>query len=120
VPQVILKVLMIMLYENVFQNPELFPTQVSLYPEHSTLDWLLFSIIPRTWPGGVTYWSTNFSVTFSVQGTAYWLLEMETSHILSQNIGNVLFLYSWKGGNGFSTRMVPKLQITSGEATSDL
>jgi hypothetical protein len=29
----------------------------------------------------------------------------------------VLFLYSWKGGNGFSTRMVPKLQITSGEAT---
>jgi hypothetical protein len=33
---------------------------------------------------------------------------------------NVLFLYSWKGGNGFSTRMVPKLQITSGEATSDL
>jgi hypothetical protein len=29
---------------------------------------------------------------------------------------NVLFLYSWKGGNGFSTRMVPKLQITSGEA----
>jgi hypothetical protein len=26
-----------MLYENVFQNPELFPTQVSLYPEHSTL-----------------------------------------------------------------------------------
>jgi hypothetical protein len=27
----------IMLYENVFQNPELFPTQVSLYPEHSTL-----------------------------------------------------------------------------------
>jgi hypothetical protein len=27
-----------MLYEIVFQNPELFPTQVSLYPEHSTLD----------------------------------------------------------------------------------
>jgi hypothetical protein len=26
-----------MLYENVFQNPELFPTQVSLYPEHSTI-----------------------------------------------------------------------------------
>jgi hypothetical protein len=36
------------------------------------------------------------------------------------NGSNVLFLYSWKGGNGFSTRMVPKLQITSGEATSDL
>jgi hypothetical protein len=36
VPQVILKVFIIMLYENVFQNPELFPTQVSLYPEHST------------------------------------------------------------------------------------
>jgi hypothetical protein len=33
----ILKVFIIMLYENVFQNPELFPTQVSLYPEHSTL-----------------------------------------------------------------------------------
>jgi hypothetical protein len=28
----------------------------------------------------------------------------------------VLFLYSWKGGNGFSTRMVPKLQITSAVA----
>jgi hypothetical protein len=26
-----------MLYENVFKKPELFPTQVSLYPEHSTL-----------------------------------------------------------------------------------
>jgi hypothetical protein len=26
-----------MLYENVFQNPELFPTQVSLSPEKSTL-----------------------------------------------------------------------------------
>jgi hypothetical protein len=39
VPQVILKVFIIMLYENVFQNPELFPTQVSLYPEHSTLYW---------------------------------------------------------------------------------
>jgi hypothetical protein len=37
VPQVILKVFIIMLYENVFQNPEFFPTQVSLYPEHSTL-----------------------------------------------------------------------------------
>jgi hypothetical protein len=37
VPQVILKVFIIMLYKNVFQNPELFPTQVSLYPEHSTL-----------------------------------------------------------------------------------
>jgi WW domain-containing oxidoreductase len=32
----------------------------------------------------------------------------------------VLFLYSWRGGNGFSTRIVPKLQIRSGEATSDL
>jgi hypothetical protein len=37
VPQVILQVFIIMLYENVFQNPELFPTQVSLSPEHSTL-----------------------------------------------------------------------------------
>jgi hypothetical protein len=37
VPQVILKVFIIMLYENVFQNPELFTTQVSLYPEHPTL-----------------------------------------------------------------------------------
>jgi hypothetical protein len=26
-----------MLYENVFQNPDLLPTQVSLYPEYSTL-----------------------------------------------------------------------------------
>jgi hypothetical protein len=32
-----LQVCIIILYENVFQNPELFPTQVSLYPEKSTL-----------------------------------------------------------------------------------
>jgi hypothetical protein len=31
-------VIIIMLYENVFQNPELFPTQVSLSSEHSTLE----------------------------------------------------------------------------------
>jgi hypothetical protein len=37
VPQVILQVFIIMLYENVFQNPELFRTQVSLSPEQSTL-----------------------------------------------------------------------------------
>jgi hypothetical protein len=43
VPQVILKVFIIMLYENVFQNPQLFPTQVSLYPEQSTLKLILLS-----------------------------------------------------------------------------
>jgi hypothetical protein len=32
----------------------------------------------------------------------------------------VLFPYSWKVGNGFYTRVVPKLQIMSGEATNDL
>jgi hypothetical protein len=32
----------------------------------------------------------------------------------------VLFPYSWEGGNEFSTRVVPKLQIMSGEATNDL
>jgi hypothetical protein len=32
-----LQVFIIILYENVFQNPELFPTQVSLSSEHSTL-----------------------------------------------------------------------------------
>jgi hypothetical protein len=37
VPQVIIQVFVIMLYENVFQNPELFPTQDSLSPEKSTL-----------------------------------------------------------------------------------
>jgi hypothetical protein len=37
VPHRILQVCIIILYENVFQNPELFPTQVSLYPEKSTL-----------------------------------------------------------------------------------
>jgi hypothetical protein len=37
VPHGILQVSIIILYENVFQNPELFPTQVSLYPEKSTL-----------------------------------------------------------------------------------
>jgi hypothetical protein len=37
VPHGILQACIIILYENVFQNPELFPTQVSLYPEKSTL-----------------------------------------------------------------------------------
>jgi hypothetical protein len=37
VPHAILQVCIILLYENVFQNPELFPTQVSLSPEQSTL-----------------------------------------------------------------------------------
>ena len=36
-PQWILQVFIIILYENVFQNPELFGTQVSLSPEQSTL-----------------------------------------------------------------------------------
>jgi hypothetical protein len=35
VPHGILQVCIIILY--VFQNPELFPTQVSLYPQKSTL-----------------------------------------------------------------------------------
>jgi hypothetical protein len=38
VPHVILQVfILLILYENVFQNPELFPTQVSLSPKQSTL-----------------------------------------------------------------------------------
>jgi hypothetical protein len=37
VPQGSLQVFIIILYENMFQNPELFPTQVSLSPEQSTL-----------------------------------------------------------------------------------
>jgi hypothetical protein len=48
--QVILQVFIIMLYENVFQNPELFPTQVSLSPEHSTLDRRDF------WQTRTNYW----------------------------------------------------------------
>jgi hypothetical protein len=36
-PHGTLQVFIIILYENVFQNPELFPTQVSLSPEQSTL-----------------------------------------------------------------------------------
>jgi hypothetical protein len=38
VPHAILQVFIIILYGNVFQNPELFPTQVSLSPEQSTLE----------------------------------------------------------------------------------
>jgi hypothetical protein len=38
VPREILGVINTILYENEFQNPELFPTQVSLSPEQSTLD----------------------------------------------------------------------------------
>jgi hypothetical protein len=56
-------------------------------------------------------------VLVHVSSFVYSILEVRAS---IQNVCNVLFLYSWKGGNGFSTRMVPKLQITSGEATSDL
>jgi hypothetical protein len=37
VPHGILQVFIIILYENVFQNPEVFPTQVSLSPKQSTL-----------------------------------------------------------------------------------
>jgi hypothetical protein len=37
VPHGILQVFILILYENLFQNPELFPTQVSLSPEQSTL-----------------------------------------------------------------------------------
>jgi hypothetical protein len=37
VPREILRVFNTILYENEFQNPELFPTQVSLSPEQSTL-----------------------------------------------------------------------------------
>jgi hypothetical protein len=44
VPQGILQVFIIILGGNVFQNPELFPTQVSLSPEKSTLD---FSLIQQ-------------------------------------------------------------------------
>jgi hypothetical protein len=45
-PHGILQVFIIILYENVFQNPELFPTQVSLSSEHSTLDPSLFRVEP--------------------------------------------------------------------------
>jgi hypothetical protein len=37
VPHGILQVFIIIFKENVFQKPELFPTQVSLYPKQSTL-----------------------------------------------------------------------------------
>jgi hypothetical protein len=37
VPHGILQVFIIILSENVFQNPEVFPTQVSLSPKQSTL-----------------------------------------------------------------------------------
>jgi hypothetical protein len=36
-PHGTLQVFIIILYENVFQNPELFRTQISLSPEQSTL-----------------------------------------------------------------------------------
>jgi hypothetical protein len=32
----------------------------------------------------------------------------------------MILLHSWIGGNGFSTLMIPKLQITRGFATHDL
>jgi hypothetical protein len=42
-----LQIFIIKLYENVFQNPELFPTQVSLSPEQSTLS--CYQIDSKNW-----------------------------------------------------------------------
>jgi hypothetical protein len=46
VPREILGVINTILYENEFQNPELFPTQVSLSPEQSTLGGVKFTKKP--------------------------------------------------------------------------
>jgi hypothetical protein len=45
VPQGILHVFILIFYENVFQNPEFFPTQVSLSPEQSTLECWVIKVI---------------------------------------------------------------------------
>jgi hypothetical protein len=42
VPHGILRVFNTILYKNEFQTPKLFPTQVSLSPEHSTLALIVF------------------------------------------------------------------------------
>jgi hypothetical protein len=44
VPHEILRVYNTILYENVFQNPELFRTQVSLSTEQSTLHFFVFLV----------------------------------------------------------------------------
>jgi hypothetical protein len=51
VPQGILQVFILIFYENVFQNPELFPTQVILSPEQSTLA-STFLVVGRQKRGG--------------------------------------------------------------------
>jgi hypothetical protein len=57
-----LQVFIIMLYENVSQNPELFPTQVSLFPEKSALggttDFGRNSITPGDWDKPLKLWGT--------------------------------------------------------------
>jgi hypothetical protein len=46
-PHETLQVFIIIIYENVFQNPELFRTQVSLSPEQSTLATALYLLAVR-------------------------------------------------------------------------
>jgi hypothetical protein len=49
VPDGILRVSNTILYENKFQNPQIFQQTISLFPEQSTLG-RTFCIIPRRWP----------------------------------------------------------------------
>jgi hypothetical protein len=44
VPHGIIRVFNTMLYENEFQNPQIFQQTIRLFPEHSTLDAALFNI----------------------------------------------------------------------------
>jgi hypothetical protein len=88
---------------------------------------LMWNLLPQSVLRGTSNGEATYYLT--LMSSAVNLMKQQTSpestlllmvRINVWVLNSVLFLYSWKGGNGFSTRMVPKLQITSGEATSDL
>jgi hypothetical protein len=78
VPHGILQVFIIILYENVFQNPELFPTQVSLSPRQSTL--------------GVLLGWANIRHIFNIRIMNIFDLLFEYSNIIRSNILMLYFI----------------------------
>jgi hypothetical protein len=49
VPHGILRVFNTILYENEFQNPQIFQQTISLFPEHSTLFAAFLALMPMHW-----------------------------------------------------------------------
>jgi hypothetical protein len=91
-PQDILRVVIITLYENVFQNPELFRTQVSLSHKQSSLDCVHYSKI---------FFSRNFLKKLSFSRNAREIREIREKKIEIQS----RFFYTF----GILTTKKPKL-----------